>query len=276
MTLTTTPIIEHPIPILVETANRAFTGYLAGTPHFTPVAIASMIARDSIDLGLSQLAWVDGQVIGFGFIARRGTASRVAAFGIVPEAQGHGWGKHFMQQLIEQAWLRGDQSMMLEVFEQNTPAEKLYTGLGFRTVRRLMGYEGQHLNGEPAALEPLPIPDLARRVTRWGQADLPWQISGETLLKFSPPYVAYALGESGVLISDPAAEQIAIRGIAVPLERQQQGDGTRLINALVAAFPGKKWLVPQLCPAEFGGLFTRNGFTVLPLNQLQMELVVRR
>jgi ribosomal protein S18 acetylase RimI-like enzyme len=274
MTLRTAPIIEHPIPTLVETANRAFTGYLAGTPHFTPASIAGMVAQLGIDLGHSQLALVDGRVIGFGFIARRGTASRLAAFGIVPEAQGQGWGKHFMQQLIEQAGRRGDQRMVLEVFEQNTPAVKLYEGLGFRSERRLMGYEGQQLSGEAGALEPIPILTPGRRVTQWGDDNLPWQCSGETLMKYTPPYAAYALGESCVLISDPGAEQIAIRGVAVPVDQQRQGMGTRLIRALVAAFPGKKWVVPQLCPEAFGGLFLRNGFTVLPLNQLQMTLPV--
>ncbi len=272
MTLTTISAIDCPISTLVETANRAFSNYIAGTVQFTNSSIASMIARDGIDLNWSQVGYHHDQIIGFALIARRGDTSRLGAFGIVPDAQGKGWGKHFMTQLIRQSRDRGDQRMTLEVFEQNTAAVRLYQSLGFRSLWRLMGYEGQELTGKGDALEPISIPHVARCVSAWGTVDLPWQCSGETLIHFSPPYAAYALGESGVLISDPGAEQIIIRAIAVPIGQQQQGIGTRLIAALIAAFPEKKWYVPQICPEAFGGLFTRNGLTALPLNQLQMEM----
>ena len=40
--------------------------------------------------------------------------------------------------VIDEAVERGDQSVLLEVFEHNTPAINLYEGLGFEPLRRLV------------------------------------------------------------------------------------------------------------------------------------------
>ena len=73
-------------------------------------------------------------------VARRGWTSRIAAMAVAPEARGKGFGKRIMQGVIDEAVARDDRSMLLEVFEHNTPAVKLYKGLGFRPSRRLVGY----------------------------------------------------------------------------------------------------------------------------------------
>ena len=48
-----------------------------------------------------------------------------------------------MTTLIEQARERGDRLYDLEVIEQNPRAVRLYEGVGFKKLRRLVGYEAQ-------------------------------------------------------------------------------------------------------------------------------------
>ncbi|MBN8619502.1 MAG: GNAT family N-acetyltransferase, partial [Anaerolineae bacterium] len=92
------------------------------------------------------------------------------------------------------------------------------------------------------------------------------------LMKFGPPYVTYRMDDSYILITDPSAERIVVRGLAVPPDQQRQGKATRMLAAVLAAHPGKAWFVPQICPEEIGTVFLRNGFQPLPLNQFQMRL----
>jgi len=272
MTLRIQPAAEFPFTILIDLFNRAFKGYIAGDAHFTPHSFAALLARDGVDLALSAVALRDDQPIGFALIARRGASSRVAAFGIVPEAQEKGAGKIFMEQVIAQARARADREMVLESFEQNTRAVRLYRSLGFEPLRRLMGYEGTNLAGTPASLQAVDVTEMARHQLGWQPDDLAWQCSGEALMKFGPPYVTYRMDDSYILITDPSAERIVVRGLAVPPDQQRQGKATRMLAAVLAAHPGKAWFVPQICPEEIGSIFLRNGFQPLPLNQFQMRL----
>lgn len=272
MSLTIQPIVELPLTTAIETANRAFTGYIAGDIHLTPSTFATMVAKEGLDLSLSQLALDDGQPLGFALFARRGATSRLGAYGIVPEAQGKGIGKRFLLELIQQARARGDQAMVLECFEQNTRAVRLYESFGFRAVRRLMGYEGTNLSGTPGELTPVDITKAAQRLSAWGQSDLPWQCSGATVMNYAPPNSAYRLGDSYAVVTPAGNDTLVIRALAVSPDQQRHGQATRLVSALIAAHPGAHWYVPQICPEAFGNIFLNNGLKVLPLNQFQMEL----
>lgn len=274
MSLRVQSAAEFPLTTLVDVFNRSFKGYIAGDVHLTPQTLAALLARDGVDLGLSLIALQDEQPIGFALIARRGAASRLAAFGIVPEAQQQGIGKHFMESVIQQARERADRAMTLEVFEQNVRALRLYQSLGFSPLRRLMGYEGSHLQGEAGELAIVDVTLMAKHYLSWQADDLPWQCSGEVMLKLGPPHAAYRMENCFALTSDPAAERIIIRGLAVPPERQRQKCATRLVAAIIAAHPGKNWYVPQICPEEYSNIFLANGFQILPLNQFQMELIL--
>ena len=77
-----------------------------------------------------------------------------------------------MRDAIADARARGDHALLLEVIEQNTPAVKLYTSLGFRLVRRLVGYRwepgaARRMPGRVREIDPL---ELARVVHREGGA----------------------------------------------------------------------------------------------------------
>lgn len=163
--------------------------------------------------------------------------------------------------------------MELEVFEQNTRAVRLYEALGFRPLRRLYGYSSESLQGDKAPeLRQIDMSEAARHVTIDGVADLPWQISGHQIARMGAPSAAFRLGEAVAVISDPSAATIAIRALIVSSSRRAQGHGKRLLSALAGAFHDKRWVVPALCPEDYGGFFEVIGFARQEINQFQMRL----
>jgi GNAT superfamily N-acetyltransferase len=200
---------------------------------------------------------------------------------VAPEARGRGLGKHIMQDAIDEALQRGDRSVLLEVFEHNTPALKLYEGLGFRPVRRLVGYhhdpggEASEVKDTLLDLDPL---DFARVVAREGEPDLPWMLAAETLSGTVPPARAFHLDHHAyALIGDPEADVIPLTAFVVPRAYRRNGWGARLMQALFAAYPDKAWSIPQIVPEDLAPtFFARCGWTLMDTNQLEMVLDVSR
>lgn len=258
--------------------NEAFAGYIGGNVSFAAATLARLISRDNVDLELSRVFYRDDQPVGFGYVARQGWTSRLAAFGIVPSAAGAGVGKAAMTAMVQQARERGDRQYVLEVIEQNERAVRLYKSVGFEIVRRLVGYAAENPNGEAAealanALRQIDIYKAARVVVRHGTADLPWQVAGATLMRLTPPDAAYELDGAYAVISSPDAAVIALRALIVPPELRRQGRASRLLRALFAAYPQKKWVVSATCPEEVGGeLLASLGFERQALSQWQMRL----
>ena len=253
--------------------NEAFAGYIGGNVNFTAAALARFMSRDNVDLELSQVFYRDDQPVGFGYVARQGWTSRLAAFGVIPSAAGAGVGKAAMTAMVEQARGRRDRDYLLEVIEQNERAVKLYKGVGFEIMRRLVGYAAENPNGEAADLRQIDIPSAARVVVQHGALDLPWQMAGATVMRLTPPDVAFELDGAYAVISNPEAPGIALRALIVPLELRRQGRATRLLRALFAAYPQKKWVVSATCPEEIGGeLLASLGFERQAISQWQMRL----
>lgn len=256
--------------------NEAFTGYIGGEIRFTPAAFARFLSRDDADLDYSQVFLREGQPVGFGYVARQGWTSRLAAFGIIASASGAGVGKAAMTQMIEQARERGDRVYLLEVIEQNTRAVRLYQGVGFEIMRRLVGYAVENPPAESAdAVSPneIDVYDAACIIVQHGAPDLPWQVAGMHLARSAPPDHAYELDQAYAIISNPAAATIAIRGLIVPPDLRRQGRASRLLRALFAQYPDKKWVLSAIFPEEIGGeLLTGFGFERQSISQWQMRL----
>ena len=270
-----------PFEELAALFNLAFTDYVGGNVHFNGETLARFIAHENVDLDLSQIILRDGQPVGFGYLARQGWSSRLAAFGIVPAASGEGLGKSAMTQLINQAKRRGDHQFELEVIEQNTRAVHLYEGVGFHALRRLVGYEARA--PKPTAgvrhvvpdLHPIDICDAAKVIVQHGATDLPWPLAGLTVARLTPPDVAYCLEEAYAVISNPLAQTIVLRALIVPPEQRRQGQATRLLCALFAQHADHDWIIPAVCPEEIGAeLFAHFGFTRQSITQWQMRLAL--
>jgi len=259
---------------LYDTARVLGEGF---SDYVVPVAISEealflMLRFDGVDTHSSRVVLLDGEAVGAALIARRGWSSRLAGMAIVPEAREQGIGHHLMTHLLKEARERGERLMELEVIEQNEPALRLYEKCGFQAHRRLVGYDGSP-TGEPVeeALEEVDLRELARLVVSLGLPDLPWQISGESLVQLSPPNRAFRLEKAYVGTSNPQGEQLFLRSILVKPEARGQGQAGRLLRALMTHYPGKEWRVPTICPEEIGGLFETIGLQRQELTQLQMR-----
>jgi ribosomal protein S18 acetylase RimI-like enzyme len=266
------PANAYPIPQIADLLTRSFEGY------FIPInidesALLTMLRRDGIDLAESRILLQDDEPIGVALIARRGWTSRLAAMGIVSTARNSGAGTWAMKSLIEQARARGEREMLLEVIEQNTAGIKLYQKFGFKSVRRLIGYKlenPQAMVEQP--LEEIDIRELARTVTYHGLKDLPWQLSGTSIMQHTPPSCAFRLNDAYCLISDPTAAHVIIWSVLVKARSRGAGLSPVLMRAVFSRFPNKTWHVPALYPEEICTVFEEIGMQREPISQWQMAL----
>jgi ribosomal protein S18 acetylase RimI-like enzyme len=266
------PLLDHELKDAVDLMNLGFSDYFVHIELTLPMFL-NMIRMDGIDPGSSRLIYVDGEAAGIALIARRGWTSRLAAMCLSPAYRGQHAGRAAMDQLISEARSRGDHRMVLEVIEDNAPGVRLYEACGFKIQRRLVSFEGTFSQSDAeATLQPVDIRDVARWVTIHGLDELPWQLSGESLVQSSSPNTAFCLEQAYIVISNPEAEQIAIRSLIVLPEARGQGQAARLVEAVRSAFPNRKWLIPALCPEEIRGFFKRLQFERGALSQLQMSI----
>ncbi|WKZ36435.1 MAG: GNAT family N-acetyltransferase [Anaerolineales bacterium] len=270
MNLSLTPASDLPIATLAELMTCSFEGYLVPIT-ITEAVMHTMLRRDGIDLTASRVLMKDDEPIGIAFIARRGWTSRLAAMGIMSNARIGGVGTWAMEQLIEEARVRGEKEMVLEVIEQNTAGVKLYEKVGFTRIRRLVGYKLENPQVDKAhSLEEIDIRDLARQVTYHGMKDLPWQLSGTTIIQHTPPSRAFRLNDAYCLISSPDATDVAISSLLVKARSRGAGLSAVLLRALFAKFPNKVWHVSPIYPEEMGFIFEQAGMERESLSQWQM------
>jgi ribosomal protein S18 acetylase RimI-like enzyme len=281
------PVIEMPTADVVALWNSAFAGYITGPVRFSVPQIAEFLYLSNVNQNLSLVAYRDdgtGKVAaGIGMVSRQGGTSRLAGMGISGAFQGQGVGKHLLRHLLEHAQQRGDHTYVLEVFEQNERAVRLYAGAGFRTVQRLMGYRATALEGEGVGhrdpghdshedrLEALDLVEVARVITAHAPPTTPWQLQGTQIARFGPPAVGFRMGAAYAALSNPYSPVIRILGFFVLPDARRQGQGSRLLRTLAGRFPGMGWYIPQIWPEAFGSFWLKHGFTQDPFNQFQME-----
>jgi ribosomal protein S18 acetylase RimI-like enzyme len=271
LALALAPASNFPIPTLADLMTRSFEGYFVPV-NITDMALHTMLRRDGVDLTASRVLIKDDQAIGLALIARRGWTSRLAAMGITSDSRNGGVGAWAMEQLIEEAKARGEREIVLEVIEQNTAGVKLYEKVGFQKVRRLVGYKLENPQSESAhALEEIDIRDLARQVTYHGMKDLPWQLSGTTIMQHTPPSRAFRLNDAYCLISNPDVNDVAISSVLVKARSRGAGLSGVLLRALFAKFPNKIWHVSPIYPEEMGFIFEQVGMERESLSQWQMS-----
>ncbi|GAB3224314.1 hypothetical protein GCM10027346_04320 [Hymenobacter seoulensis] len=256
--LTARSVLEFASAEVAEAMTRSFQGYFVPM-EFDAASFERRFRGEHLDPSVSRLWFQGEELVGVVFIARRGWQSRVAAMGLVPEFRNQGLGKTMLSSALEEARLRGDQSMLLEVFTVNAPAIRLYERLGFRITRQLLGYR-REAGLVPVAVDTLTEMDpleLARTVLRETNEPMPWMSSGETLLSVTKPARAFRLQEHAYALVRPDATSQRVMALLVPRESRRQGWGTRLVRALEAQFPDQPLVVPSLVPEGSGTDFLR-------------------
>jgi ribosomal protein S18 acetylase RimI-like enzyme len=272
------PVAELTSAEVADAITRSFEGYLVSI-RFTPEAYERRFRNEHLDPYASRVYVRDGEPIGVMLVARRGWTRRVAAMGFVPEARGQGLGRRALSEVIAEARSQGERTLALEVIHGNAPAITLYTRMGFRPLRRLVGYRWEPSPGPEPLTEIDPL-EVARAVCREGEENLPWMLSAETLAGAVPPLRAYCLKDcledrAFALTGDPKAENLALTALVVPRAYRRQGWGSRMLNGLAALHPGRPWLISPVVPEDLApGFFKRPGWARNAISQWEMRLEI--
>jgi ribosomal protein S18 acetylase RimI-like enzyme len=275
--VTTHPTTEFAPAIVVEALNRCFEGYL--TPvNFSVQSFEQRMRSEHLDPDASRIYALENRPVGVILVARRGWTSRIAAMSVAPDARGQGLGRRMLLEALEAARDRHDRGVLLEVFEQNPNAVRLYRSVGFQRVRRLFGYE------RPPSVEPFePLVEIdplevSRIAAREGETGLPWMLEPETFAARVAPSRAFRLEKGAfALVTDTVGENIVLWNLVVARSERRRGLGSRLVRGLVNQFGGKGCVIVQLVPETFApGFFTSLGFARMALNQIEMRHPLER
>jgi hypothetical protein len=144
-------------------------------------------------------------------------------------------------------------------------------------MRRLIGFKLDTTQTQPEdssaedELKEIDIREVARQVTYHGMKDLPWQLSGTSIMQHTPPSRAFRLNDAYCLISNPEATDVAIQSVLVKARSRGAGLSAVLMRALFAKFPNKVWHVSPIYPEEMGFIFEHVGMERESLSQWQMS-----
>jgi len=273
--IVTRRVIEHGLDGAAAVLDRGFSDYFVKIP-FTAATLMGAIRNDGVDVAASLVAFDGDDPVAVALMARRGWTSRLAGMAVVPEARGRRVGRRLVERLLDEARGRGERAMVLEVIEQNAPAVALYRACGFDTLGRLVSLQRDPAGAAPSAtdadgLDEVDVREVARALVAHTADDLPWQVSGETLVQSGPPTAGYRLGDAWAAVSDPSAATIVVRAIVTRPEARHRGHARALVRALAARFPDRAWRVPALCPESAAGPFEREGWTRGEMSQLHMR-----
>jgi GNAT superfamily N-acetyltransferase len=282
-TLAARSFADAGIEAAVEALNRGFADYIVPM-RWTPDALQRRMEAESVDGAASFIYRArNAPAAGVCMMARRGRASRVAAFCVSPEARKAGLGRRMLADALACARERGDVRTTLEVIEQNAGAVAFYRALGFTDFRRLYGYRrAEHAiaAGTPgdsaAALRDIPIAELADIAARYETEQAQWQLAAATLRALRAPARAYALQDHAyALVSGVRDDGFDLRALIVPPPKQRAGWGSRMIDALAARHPGKACNVAPIVPEGLvDAFFEATGFIRQSINQVELGVTL--
>lgn len=249
------PLLEFAATEACEAMNRSFEEYFVPMV-FTSASFERRFRSESLDVEASKL-WFRGKVlVGLVLIARRGWNSRVAGMGVVIAERGKGYGKVMLRAAIEEATARGDRNLLLEVFTANDRARRLYERLGFRNTRLLTNFHcpPKGVKGSDYKLPEADPREVARLLSQQTDSELPWMLAPETLAALAPPIRAFHLENKAFAMVREDAARTLLLCLLVPREHRRQGWGSRLMQAVEAAYSAQNllsYMVPEGPGYEF-------------------------
>jgi len=250
----------------------AFAGYLIGSIEMDAAGLGRFVCAQGVDLCFSRFVRKPNAALaGFGYINRTGNVPRLGAMGIAPNARRTGAAAYLLSHLLEEAKERGDKAMVLEVFEQNTPAHSLYRRFGFRELTRLFGWrcKGNTITTAQELCEISPLTAM-RMSSVFEYPDMPWQISRYAVAKLSGARV-FCLNNAAVVIGDPDLSPVRVHAF-FGHDADNWSSVRNVMAAVLQKFPGSEFFAPPIFPEQFGvEIFGPLGFIREPLNQFLMR-----
>lgn len=274
MNITFKSTLESGYSELTEVLNSSFEDYVVPLT-FTSANLADMARLDSVDMTSSKVAWHDGQAIGVALLARRGDSCRLASMAVCPRFRHQGVGLALLNKLLSEEQRRGTQDIVLEVIEGNEAAVSLYERSGFKRIQRLVGLKCEQPEGESSNdCQPISIREVGKAMVGWAPDDLPWQVSGETVIQLSSPLRGFRLSDAYAAVTLRNSSEVWIRCIVTKPSSRRQGHASRLLRSLFATFDGAQWKVAPLYPEGTMKFFKQLGFAEHQPSQIQMRLML--
>ncbi len=274
--LTFGSLLEFSLNEITDIFQRCFEGYLVPIA-LTPVLKTGRLRRDSTDLTRSFVILSGGEPVSMAFLAPRYDRMRLAGMGVVASARGQGVGRAAVAEFLRRSREAGCREAVLEVFEQNEAAFKLYSSFGFAVSQRLYGYSR-------AGTQPMPAPiqlaetsarDYVRAVSA-SEDSLPWFHESEQAALISLPTRCWTLDGTSLAIFSPPSPggTLVLQGFYTRADARRQGKGSALISAIEQHFAPARWMLPQIFPEAVEPFWLANGFERMPLNQFEMRLTL--
>ncbi|KAI6785202.1 uncharacterized protein J7T54_006844 [Emericellopsis cladophorae] len=250
--------------LLASLFNSAYSVYPSGSPGFDAETMTAWLSRNRISLQRSHVFYsADGvdEALGIALVARRSdkpTHSRLAMIGIIPTAQGHGYGSEGVDLVISAERASGTEILELECLVNDTKALTMYQRRRFQAVLEMPEWESEvidqmewHEDPGRATLKETTVDEVERIIEEHGDKErLPWQaymLSSQRSAKR-----AFRLGHAYCAISDPdeeeSGEPVSLASLIVEEECRGQGQAWDLIRCVLSRYKGRRWSVPGVFP----------------------------
>ena len=257
----------------------AFSDYLLGPFNLPLEQWPVFIGRQAVDLSQSRVAWRDGRLLAFAFVAPRPEIGhwRLGTMGAVPEARGSGAAPALLDDFIARAAAAGMRGVELECFAQNERALRLYQGRGLEPLHPLYGYvraAGPLVSDDSIAMAApgVALDDAFAWLDQCNveMGDLPLQVTPVSLRALPVSLQAWRKGSAQLMFSLSGADALSINSL---VDRQPaQLDAQALVAQLLREHGDRRIVVPQLQRPDLGGeALERLGFERQPLHQVLMR-----
>ncbi|KXH85858.1 GNAT family N-acetyltransferase [Chryseobacterium kwangjuense] len=224
---------------LLSVFNESFSDYIVPF-HLTSEQLKSKISAEKIDLDLSVGAFQSEKLVGFILRAEKEVNNQQiiynAGTGVIREYKGQGLVRKMYDHILHSLNRKDANILTLEVIVGNDPAIRAYENLGFKTVRKLLCFNGI-INIEEKQSDILLVEienfewDLFQSF--W-EIEPSWQSSKEVLEGIRKDCMilgAYMEGRLvGYTIYNPVIRKVY--QIAVDKKYRRQGIGSQLLNRI--------------------------------------------
>lgn len=187
--------------------NEAFSDYLIHLPRLDEDDWRRFLFRQGVDLGLSRVGVTGEQVISFALVTPRSHARwRVAVMGARPEARGTGIAPRLLDETIADAQTRGLRSVELEVFAQNTRAQRLYLSRGMTPATALRAFDATPSSRR--AMLPVVAVSHGAAVQRASEIEagrgphLPWQVCSDSIRRLPDTAQCWQSGSAQMVFTE--------------------------------------------------------------------------